>query len=166
MIPVRYKRLIDIEDMEDYPNYAIDVNGHVWSTKYKKPRILKPGTMNNGYLYVRLTDTHKRIYTHYVHRLVALAFIPTDDPTRSVTHKNYDRNDNRIENIAWVIPQAKQSQAHNYILNQSLIDRIQQVHIAAQKKGIRVPDDYEFTTQMIESALDTYIKQYGLHKVM
>lgn len=166
MNAVRCKPLVQIEDMEDYPDYAIDVNGNVWSTKYKNPRILKPGKVHNGYLYVRLTNKYKKIYTHYIHRLVALAFIPTYDNTRGVTHKNKDRNDNRIENIEWVVPNAKRREANDYILQENLIEKIQKVHIAAQKKGLRIPDNYDFTTQMVENAIESYIMQYGLRKVM
>jgi hypothetical protein len=83
-----------------------------------------------------------------------------------VSHRNKDRSDNRLENIEWIANKEDKQQALNYILQQSLIDRILRVHIAAQKKGLRVTDSYSFTTEMIENAIEGYIRQYGLHKVM
>ncbi len=39
--------------------------------------------------------------TVYIHRLVAQAFLPNPENKRSVRHKNEDRTDNRVENLAW-----------------------------------------------------------------
>ncbi len=52
-----------------------------------------------GYLVCRLNGKQ---YQH--HRLVALQFLPNDDPIRKifVDHINHDRTDNRIENLRWV----------------------------------------------------------------
>ena len=36
-----------------------------------------------------------------IHRLVAEAFIPNPDKLKYVVHKNDDKTDNRVENLAW-----------------------------------------------------------------
>ena len=161
----RHVVLKDIETLEDFSKYAIDVNGNLWSLQYKYPKLRKP-IMSSGYLSAKLRDDHKKLKTVYIHKLVALAFLPTDNIERGVRHKNKNRTDNRLENIEWIVRKDQQEQANDYILQKSLVDRILQVHIAAQMKGLRVSDSYSFTTEMVENAIDSYIMQYGLRKVM
>lgn len=161
----RHVILSDIETLEDFSKYAIDVDGNLWSLQYKYPKLRKP-VMSGGYLSLKLRDDYKNLKTVYIHKLVALAFLPTDSIERGVRHKNKDRTDNRLENIEWIVRKDQQEQANDYILNKTIIERIQQVHIACQRKGIRVPDSYEFTNMMINNALDEYIIRYGLRKVM
>ena len=161
----RHMILSNIDELEDFSKYAIDVNGNLWSLQYKYPKLRKP-VMCSGYLSVKLRDDHKNLKTFYIHKLVALAFLPTDNTERGVRHKNKNRTDNRLENIEWIVRKDQQEQAKDYILNGVIIERIQQVHRACQRKGIRVPDSYEFTNMMINTALDEYIMRYGLRKVM
>lgn len=56
-----------------------------------------------GYMQVMLSKNSKRVNTK-VHRLVAIAFIPNDDPVNKTTvnHKNEDKLDNRVENLEWM----------------------------------------------------------------
>ena len=161
----RYAILSDIETLEDFSKYSIDVDGNLWSLQYKYPKLRKP-VWSNGYLSLKLRDDNKNLKTVYIHKLVALAFLPTDNIERGVKHKNKNRTDNRLENIEWIVRKDQQEQANDYILNKSILERIQEVHRACQRKGVRVPDSYEFTTMMINNALDEYIIRYGLRKVM
>lgn len=66
-------------------------------------RIRKPQLIGHGYHFVVLYKDNIG-KTHYVHRLVASAFIPNDDPVNKTTvnHKNEDKLDNRVENLEWM----------------------------------------------------------------
>ena len=44
--------------------------------------------------------------------------------------------------------------------------KMKEVHIASIRKGLPVPDTYSFMNSIIEGALEQYINQYGLRKVM
>jgi hypothetical protein len=165
----RTKRLSEIEGYEDINGYAINVDGELWSLKYKIPKLRKPvwsGTGECRYLTFRVRDDYGSPKTLYLHKLVALAFLPCDDPSRRVVHKNKDRSDNRLENLEWVANIKEKQEALDFILQRSLVERILQVHVAAQMKGLKVSDSYSFTTEMVENAIEGYIKQYGLRKVM
>ena len=159
------KRLSEIDDLEDFTEYGIDVEGNLWSFKYKTPKLRKPVWVG-GYLSCRVRDDYGKAKTLYIHKLVALAFIPCDDLSRRVKHKNEDRSDNRLENIEWVANKEDKEESLNYILKQSLVERMMQVHIAAQRKGLKTGNTYEFIQSMVEDAVEDYIRRYGLRKLM
>ena len=165
----QYKILSEIDDLEDFSKYSIDTEGNLWSLKYKQPKLRKPvwsGKDESAYLTCKLRDDNGKAKTLYIHKLVALAFLPCDDPSRRVSHKDGDRSNNTLENLHWPANKPDKKVAMNFVLQEELVDRILQVHIAAQKKGLKVSDSYSFTTQMVEDAIEAYIKQYGLRKVM
>jgi hypothetical protein len=166
-----FKLLNTIEDLEDFDDYAVDKNGNVYSFKYKRVHQLKPGWKHkkHGYQFVRLTDRHGNKKNFYVHRLVALAYIPTDDTSIEVNHKNRNCLDNTVENLEWMT--RKENIDYNqfvngFMLDQFVANKIKSVHAASIRKGLPVPNSYEFMNSIIEGALEQYINQYGLRKVM
>ena len=101
----KHKVLNEIEDLEDFSGYSIDTDGNLWSLKYKAPKLRKPvwsGKDECAYLTCRLRDDNGKAKTLYIHKLVALAFLPCDDPTRRVVHRDKNRANNRLENLEWV----------------------------------------------------------------
>lgn len=72
-------------------------NGYKWQEK-----ILKLTKKPRGYLRVHLCK-NGTCRDEFVHRLVAIAFIPNDDIfATTVNHKNEDKTDNRVENLEWL----------------------------------------------------------------
>jgi hypothetical protein len=51
-------------------------------------------------------------------------------------------------------------------LNENLSDYIKLVHLSAIKKGIPVPDTYEFFHGILNESLNEYINRFGLKKTM
>ena len=73
----------------------------VGSGWHDQERIMSPVSHGNGYLYVTLfNDKHRK--NHYIHRLGAEAFCIKPHGKDVVNHKNYDRGDNRADNLEWV----------------------------------------------------------------
>lgn len=64
-------------------------------------RELKPSMDKGGYAIVILNKNGIRKMMK-VHRLVAETFLKNPDNLTEVHHKNHDRTDNRVENLAWV----------------------------------------------------------------
>ena len=78
--------------------YEININYPYQIRRKSDKKILKE-CVNKGY--VRCTLNGRR---YYKHRVIALQFIPNDDPEvkTQVDHINRIKTDNRIENLRWV----------------------------------------------------------------
>ena len=115
-----------MKDIPSYPNFAITVDGRVWSKPRTRlnpnsktaidkigGRFLNPVFMS-GYPAVRLNNGKHKTDGHWfrVHRLIAEAFIPNPTNKPHINHKNGIRNDNRIENLEWCTP--KENVQHAY----------------------------------------------------
>ena len=88
------------------------VNSNIKNNKkvFKKSIILKPNLKKNGYLEIDLCigNNHKTVL---IHRLVAKAFIQNPNNKPYVNHINFNRIDNRVENLEWVT--AKENSQHS-----------------------------------------------------
>ena len=89
-------------DIEGYDGlYEVSDLGRVRSRYSGEWRVLSAVKDKDGYLRVNLwkDGKHKNIS---VHRLVAQAFIPNDDESKTqINHKNEDKSDNKVSNIEW-----------------------------------------------------------------
>ena len=83
--------------IKSLPRQKITPKGGRYMTK---ETILK-GFINKGYAYVLLHKGNKN-YSRKVHRLVAQAFIPNPLEKPQVNHLDYDKTNNRVENLEWV----------------------------------------------------------------
>lgn len=92
--------------------YQISNFGNVRSITSKgKIRYVKAVTFGSGYLGVRLPFKNK-IHSVYIHRLVALYFIPNIFNKNQVNHIDGNRLNNHYTNIQWVT--SKENINHSY----------------------------------------------------
>lgn len=79
--------------------YQISNLGRVKSLKYGKERILKPIKKKDGYLTVVLYNgVGKKMY---IHRLVAINFIPNANNLQEINHKDENKENNNLNNLEW-----------------------------------------------------------------
>lgn len=80
------------------PVEGFDDYGRVWSEKSHK--WLKPGLNKKGYFMVSLCHDGE-YFTKKIHRLVAEAFIPNNDPKQNdtVDHIDGDKTNNEVSNL-------------------------------------------------------------------
>lgn len=88
-------------DIPNFPGYLIGKDGSVMNM-YGETLAVR----QSKYGYLR-TDLYKagedKHYTIEIHRLLALAYLPNDDPDKYIVdHINRIRSDNRLENLRWV----------------------------------------------------------------
>lgn len=97
------------KDIKEYEGlYQVSNLGRVKSLNYNKTgkeKILKPTTNKKGYQFVGLYKEGKT-KNFLVHRLVAMAFIPTpmDTNATQVNHKDENPANNCVENLEWCTP--------------------------------------------------------------
>ena len=94
------------KDIEGYDGmYQVSDLGRVRSKKYGDWRVMRPGKDMKGYLRIGLSKENK-VKCFSVHRLVAQAFIPNDDETKTqINHKNEIKSENRVSNLEWCTAQ-------------------------------------------------------------
>lgn len=111
------------KDIDGYEgDYQISTYGRVRSIKTKtyiyqdENHMLKPRyNSNGGYAKVALYKDNKRKQM-FIHRLVALAFIPIIKDKTLINHKNGIKDDNRVENLEW----CDNSENINHAINNGL----------------------------------------------
>lgn len=118
-------------------NWA-EVGGYVKKIKIKNQNINR-----YGYKAIKLCKLGK-CKTLLVHRLVALAFIPTDNPKNQINHMDGNKENNTIENLEWVTAAENMQHAwatglvnnkhmlgsnhHSALLNEEKVREIRRLH--------------------------------------
>ena len=89
----------------DDPRYEVSDKGEIRNRATK--RMCKPYVRKNGYAHYTWAKG-----TVMIHRMVAKAFIPNPDGLPQVNHKNFNKSDNRVENLEWCTAQYNTQHAH------------------------------------------------------
>lgn len=103
-----------IKELTNFPGYFVSDTGYVYcnlgkGNRDKNKKLDTPyqlmgrpcGKKRYLRVYLRDPETGKR-KDYYVHRLVAMAFIPNPDNKPCVNHINCNTQDNSVGNLEWV----------------------------------------------------------------
>lgn len=90
---------VELRDIPEYEgHYAATKDGRIWSHKQKK--FLKAcGELDNYQVVMLSKDGEGKMY--YVHRLIALAWIPNPNNYPQVNHKDEHKDHNWADNLEW-----------------------------------------------------------------
>lgn len=85
-----------------YTNRWVNTLGVVWGAK---GRDIRPKISQHGYLYVQSRrDGERTSKNTFVHRLVAMTFIPNPEGKPHVNHLDGNKFNNQVSNLAWCTP--------------------------------------------------------------
>lgn len=97
----------EIRNVSDFPGYAVSSCGRAFSSvpcawkRGSQVREMKPNKLPYGHLFVRMSRA-KKVVCGYIHRLVAMAFLPKpEDGQTVVRHLDGDPSNNHVPNLAW-----------------------------------------------------------------
>ena len=95
-------------EIQGYPNYLIYEDGRVFSKeRFDKTNHLRKGKFlaiksgKQGYTFVSISNEKGR-KNKYIHRLIAIHYLPNLKNKPDIDHINRIKDDNRIENLRWV----------------------------------------------------------------
>lgn len=124
-------------------------NNHTVDSKIRKPKIDK-----DGYCCVSLwIDGVSK--EHFIHRLVAQAFVPNPENKPCIDHINTDRTDNRAENLRWC--------THKENTNNP-ISREKFLHNRYKVEGERRISIYKPTKEAVAKMAEKHKKPVGMYK--
>lgn len=89
----------NFENIKDY--YYITTCGKVISTSNNKIEIFKKRKNKNNYLSSCIRDKENNKKYFYIHRLVALAYIPNPENKEQVNHIDENKEHNYLNNLEW-----------------------------------------------------------------
>lgn len=99
---IGHYQVSNLGNVRSLDRYITKTNGH--GCEYSiliKSRILKQKKTQNGYLSVMLYDRNHNHKTIFVHRLVAIAFIPNIMNYPQINHIDGNKTNNKMENLEW-----------------------------------------------------------------
>lgn len=82
--------------------YQVSTMGNIRKRTAEGYKPVKVRTNHERYVTVRLKNAVLAPQTFYLHRLVAVVFIPNPSGYDTVDHINGDKENNRIDNLRWV----------------------------------------------------------------
>lgn len=125
--------------------YSVSDKGEVRNDR--TGNFVKPILSNSGYYRVRLWD-HGKNKNFFVHRLVAIAFVPNSNNKPEVNHIDGDKTNNVVANLEWVTGAENKRHCREVLGKVNRNPNLEAAHKACKKivKCIDTGDIYESIT--------------------
>ena len=91
---------IEYKQIPNFPSYYAGYDGTIYSTLSSK--IIRVREDRTGYLKVGIRDAMGKQITKQVQRFIASTWIPNLDNKPQVHHKDENKHNNAVDNLAWV----------------------------------------------------------------
>lgn len=103
----KWKDIVFDDKIAEYEKYKISNYGRILNCKGPEEVLVKESFIN-GYQTLPLKqEINKKSTSRYVHKLVAEHFLERGDGVY-VIHLNYDKKDNKVENLKWATKKEKE----------------------------------------------------------
>lgn len=174
-----YEGLYQVSNLgrvRSYDRYVVKIHPKLLTpyTFILKGKVLKNKVHDNGYLYVSLYSD-KTPKNHYIHRLVAMAFVQGhDDVNNVVNHKDENKKNNHWTNLEWCTQiynneysdiqgkatAKKMKRVCQYDINGCFIKEYESLNDAARNVGIDAKSIWRVCNKIYDSA-GGYIWRYA-----
>lgn len=131
-----------MEEWKDIAGYELYYQiSNIGQVKRKDTGKILKNNIRNGYEYVTLCVNRQR-KKFYVHRLVAIAFIPNPKSYEQVNHKDGNKSNNKVDNLEWCTQKENLMHAFRTGLNTPTIENLIRFD---RKPVIRIEDGKWFS---------------------
>ena len=106
-----YKEVVGYEGLYEVSNLGNVKRMQKLNNQHEPNTVLKPFLTSSGYTRVQLF-LHGKKRNHFIHRLVAMAFLENPNNKTQVNHINGDKVNNKLSNLEWSTP--SENGKHSY----------------------------------------------------
>lgn len=145
-----------MKEVKNYENYIIYENGTIYSKKNKK--YLKQQLNHKGYPVVKLCKNGVQ-KEFFIHRLVAMHYIPNPKNKPQINHKNGNKLINCVSNLEWVTNKENIAHAWEFGLSKSNPEISKANGLNSAKKLIDINTNKIYNS--IKEAADDLNIKYG-----